>query len=93
MDCNITENKVTKIGCKAEINSRRIIEQKQKGLYAVKFHPIGGILNVNILKDLFNTIRDMPDVSLRISPDETIYIINCDGMEAQEVLKATECSA
>lgn len=93
LDCNITENKVTKIGCKAEINSRRIIEQKQKGLYAVKFHPIGGILNVNILKDLFNTIRDMPDVSLRISPDETIYIINCDGMEAQEVLKATECSA
>ena len=52
LDCNITENKVTKIGCKAEINSRRIMEQKQKGLYAVKFHPIGGILNVNIFKRL-----------------------------------------
>lgn len=52
LDCNITENKVTKIGCKAEINSRRIIEQKQKGLYAVKFHPIGGIFKCKYFKRL-----------------------------------------
>lgn len=93
LDFVVTENEISKAGCEAELDSRRVIEQKQKGLYAVKFHPIGGNLNINILKDLFNTIKDMPNVSLRISPDETVYIINCDGKEAQQVLNITQCGA
>lgn len=93
LDCIVTENKILKTGYETELNSRRVIEQKQKGLYAVKFHPIGGNLNINILKSLFNTIKDMPEVSLRISPDETVYIINCDGKETEQVLNATKYGA
>lgn len=89
LDISVDTNTISKSGCETEINSHRLIKQKQQGLYAVKYRPIGGNLNVNILQNIYNTIRDMPEVSLRISPDQTIYIINCDGKEAETVLNIT----
>ena len=38
-------------------------------------------------------IADMEEVELRLAPDETAYIINLTGEEAEKVLKATEDSA
>ncbi len=93
LDINVTAAENTKPGKSAVVSSRRLIEQKQKGLYAVRFHPIGGIMDAAAIERIYDAIRDMAEVSLRISPDETIYIINCDGAEAEKVLKATEGGA
>ncbi|MGN1115887.1 MAG: nitrite/sulfite reductase, partial [Candidatus Ornithomonoglobus sp.] len=93
LDIEVTIPENTKPGKAAEISSRRLIEQKQEGLYTVKFHPIGGVMDITALEGIYNAICDMPQVSLRISPDETIYIINCDGDEAVKALRATEGGA
>lgn len=68
---------------------RRIIEQKQNGLYAVEWHPIGGIPDVDTFCRLNQMIQDMQSVEMRLSPDETAYIINLTGKEAQKVLDLT----
>ena len=76
-----------------QISGERIIPQKQKGLYAVCYHPIGGNLPVKKPRQLYETIKDMPQVECRISPDGTIYIINLTAAEAKEVLEVTKDSA
>ncbi len=93
LDIAVSASEVTKAGKKTQIDSKYVTEQKQDGLYTVKFHPIGGNLTPAVLKNLYETIKDMDAVELRLSPDETVYIINCDGGEAQKVLAATECGA
>lgn len=89
LDIEVQAEEITKQGVTVKFNSRRIIEQKQNGLYAVKFHPIGGNITPHTLKNIYETIKDMKSVSLRVSPDETIYIINCNGEEAEKVLTIT----
>lgn len=76
-----------------EISDARIIAQKQPGLYAVSYHPAGGILPSDKPRKLYNTIKDMPQAECRISPDETLYIINLTASEAREVLAITSDSA
>ena len=93
LDISPKADKAVKTGVKADINSGRVYEQKQEGLYIVKCHPIGGNLTLEMLYDLYNSIKDMDEVSLRVAPDETIYVINCDGDEVQKVLAATDWSA
>lgn len=93
LDINPEPEEIKKSGREKTADSKRVIEQKQPGLYAVKFHPIGGILTPDILKGLYNAIRDLDEVSLRVSPDETIYIVNCAGDELDAVLSATEGGA
>jgi ferredoxin-nitrite reductase len=84
---------VSKKGAPSPVSSRRVIAQKQDGLYTVKYHPLGGNLSLQSLKNICGAISDMEDVSLRLSPDETIYIINCSGDEVRAVLDATDDSA
>lgn len=93
LDIEVSLEEITKQGGKISDLPRRVIEQKQPGLYTVKYHPIGGILDSAALSNIYDTIKDMNDVSLRLSPDETIYIINCSGDEAMKVINATEGSA
>lgn len=71
----------------------RILAQKQPGLYTVIWHPLGGQPSLESLCALSDTIRDMDGVEMRLSPDETAYIINLTGAEAEKVLKATPDSA
>lgn len=68
---------------------KRIIPQKQKGLYAVLWHPLGGETEPEAMKRIYETIKDMEDVEVRLSPDESAYIINLTAAEAQKVLDAT----
>lgn len=81
---------VSKTGEAKELSSPRVSEQKQSGLYSVLCHPAGGLLDLKALAGIYDTIKDMEDVSVRISPNEEMYIINCTGTEAQRVLKATD---
>lgn len=77
---------VTKKGEAAEFTSSRVIAQKQEGLYAVSVHPAGGRFSPELLRTIYETIRDMDDVSLRLAPDEGMYIVNCTGSEVKRVL-------
>lgn len=77
----------------SEAVSPRIIAQKQNGLYAVKYHPIGGCPSPEKLVDLYEAICDMDGVELRLTPDEGAYIINCTGKEAERILEITSDSA
>lgn len=89
LDIDVSPAAVEKKGKKADFSSRYVSEQKQEGLYTVKYHPIGGSPSLETVEQLYETVKDMDSVSLRLSPDETIYIINCNGDEARKVLDTT----
>lgn len=76
-----------------KIADRRIVNQKQKGLYAVFYHPLGGNITPKKLSDIYEVIKDMEDVELRITPQESVYIINCNAAEALRVLAVTNDGA
>ncbi len=69
--------------------SKRVIAQKQEGLCAVVYHPVGGCPNPEFFERIYETVREMDQVELRIAPDESIYIINCTGKESKRVLACT----
>ncbi len=75
------------------VSGDRIRPQKQKGLYYVAFHPVGGDVTVEELSAIRDAIADSEGAELRISPDSTIYIVNLDGDEAKRVSEATEGGA
>ena len=87
----ITE--VTKQGDGCEVSGKRIIAQKQDGLYAVVYHPIGGLPPVTKFAELYDVVKDMDQVEIRIAPDETIYVINLTGGEVKKVEAITEDGA
>ncbi len=68
---------------------KRIIPQKQAGLYAVFYQPMGGNLTPDKAACLYHLIEPMKDVEIRLTPDEGLYVINCSASEAEKVLKAT----
>ncbi|MCI8802535.1 MAG: nitrite/sulfite reductase, partial [Oscillibacter sp.] len=51
----------------------RAIPQKQPGMYAVKYHPIGGLLPPEKPAELYAAIRDLCNAECRVGPDETLY--------------------
>lgn len=67
-------------------NSKNIIEQKQEGLYAVKYHPMLGNPSIEILRNLYDLISDFKDVGIRLSTKEEMYIINLTAEEANRVV-------
>lgn len=60
-----------------------IREQKQPGLYSVLFHPKGGSPRRQTLRALYEAIKDMEGVELRLAPDESAWIINLNADEAR----------
>lgn len=87
------EMPVTKRGEGEAPKNRRILAQKQPGLYTVKYHPVGGSPKPEFFGNLYQVIKDMDQVELRLSPDEALYIINCTAPEAEQVLGVTADSA
>lgn len=81
---------VTKAGIKTSTVDNRLIEQKQEGLYAVYFHPQGGILETSLLGELLEITNKMEEVSFRITMNEGLYIINLNGDEANKILAFTK---
>lgn len=76
-----------------KLSGRRIIAQKQAGLYAVVYHPAGGVPGPSKFAEIYDVIRDMDGVELRVAPDEAVYIINLNSEEAKKVIAATSDSA
>lgn len=75
------------------ISHNRVIPQKQKDFYTVSYHPIGGVVGKDFFETLNQTIADMNEVKVRITPDEGIYVINLTAEEATKVLSITEDGA
>ncbi len=71
----------------------RAIRQKQPGMYAVKYHPIGGLLPVEKPAQLYAAIKDLCNAECRVGPDETLYIVNLPAAGAKQVLALTEDGA
>ena len=71
----------------------RRIPQKQPGLYAVKYHPIGGLLPKEMPEKLYQILKEIPKAECRIAAHGTIYVINLSEAEAETVLRATEDGA
>nr|WP_326185483.1 nitrite/sulfite reductase [uncultured Oscillibacter sp.] len=92
LDLDIAPVPVDKAG-EGQLLHARVIPQKQPGLYAVEYHPIGGALSPEKPAELYALLRDMPWAECRIAPNETIYIINLTAAEAQQVLDATSDGA
>lgn len=84
---------VTKKADGTQISGFRVLEQKQEGLYTVIWHPIGGQPLPESLCALSNVIQNMEQVEMRLAPDETAYIINLTGEEAQKVMDVTNDTA
>lgn len=80
-------------GGEETLDHPRAIRQKQPGLYAVKYHPIGGILPAEKPAQLYDAIRDVCNAECRVGPDETLYIINLPAAQAEKVLALTEDGA
>ena len=88
LDLNLVPKAVTKAG-EGSLQDTRVIAQKQAGLYAVAYHPIGGILPTGKPAELAALLQEMPAAECRVAPHETLYIINLPAAEAARVLEAT----
>lgn len=101
LDINVVDSVILKTSdiksedtCGNPFNANpRVIRQKQNGLYAVKYHPVAGIIKKGFFKKLYETIKDMPEVLLRIAADGGAYIINLTEDEANRVIEITDDSA
>ena len=87
------ERKLEKTGDGVAVKDKRAVAQKQDGLYAVFYHPIGGTPQIGKFRQLYEAIKDAKGAELRLCPDESMYIINLNGTEAKRVLEATDDGA
>lgn len=93
LDISVEEHEIKKAATKDFLKHPRAISQKQEGLYAVFYQPIGGMIAPNKLFMLEEAIRDMEQVEIRLTPEEGMYIINCNSAEAQQILDLTKDGA
>lgn len=93
LDITVIPFQIDKKGDGSAAQGPRILEQKQEGLYTVVWHPLGGRPSVQALCELSDALEHMEAAELRLAPDETAYIVNLTGKEAEEVLEITADSA
>lgn len=89
----VHKKEAMKSGDGSEASGKRIRPQKQAGLYSVYYHPSGGVIKPSKFREIYEVIREMEDVELRLAPDESIYIINLTGKEAKAVEEITQDGA
>lgn len=93
LDLHITVSEITKQGTGQAAPRKRLISQRQNGLYSVFYQPVGGNLTPKKAAELYSLIAPMEDVEIRLTPEEGLYIINCNGQEAEKLLDATSDGA
>lgn len=88
---DLSENNIVKEGIETPVKNHRLIEQKQKGLYSVYIHPIGGKM---LIEDLIMLMQKLESINngtdIRLSMCEGLYIRNLNGKEAEEILELTK---
>lgn len=89
LDLSISEPKIKKTGPEHSLSHPRVIAQKQPGLYAVCYKPAGGNVPVPLLRTLSDAFEYMEEAAIRITPNQSMYIINCTEEEAKLILGLT----
>lgn len=92
LELSVQAQPITKTGT-GELSDKRVLPQKQSGLFAVSYHPLGGMPSASTLTALYHIIRTMDAVEVRLGADGTMYIINCTAQEARRVLEVTDNGA
>ena len=90
---SVTAPECKKTGDGTEASGSRVLPQKQRGLYTVAWHPIGGQPSAETFCRLSDLLAEIPDAEMRLAPDEGAYIINLTGSEAEKVLNLTSDGA
>ena len=86
---DVEEKIVTKQGTQPLPRDPRVVPQKQNGLCAVSYHPIGGYLPIDRLESIRKTLLGMEDTEIRLANDGGLFVINLTGDEAERVLAVT----
>ena len=84
------EDKGKKVAQQQEVVNTKVVKQKQKGLYAVHYHPVSGVPEITFFRKLYEVIKDMEEVKLRLTPDQGAYVVNLSAGEADKVLLLTK---
>ena len=89
---DLTPNSIdySKEGKEIDICDPRLINQKQKGLYSVYIHPVGGQLYLKDLKALLYELDKIKNPIIRTGMTEEMYILNLDGNEAKRILEISK---
>ena len=90
LSLHVEPEAIAKAGDGTQAQGPRVLAQKQPGLYAVAYHPLGGQPELATFLALCDALAQMPGAELRLSPDEGAFIVNLTGEEAGRVLELTE---
>ncbi len=93
LDVTVEPYRITKKGDGTSASGRRVTAQKQPGLFAVSYHPVGGCPPREIFRNLLAAVQEMEEVECRLSPDAGLYVIHLTGQEAEKILELTKDSA
>ncbi|MBE5783317.1 MAG: nitrite/sulfite reductase [Clostridiales bacterium] len=93
LDFAISAPVPAKCGNGESIDHPRAIAQKQKGLYAVSWHPLGGQPSKESFIKVARAVVDIPGAEMRLAPDQGAYIVNLNAKEAKDILALTEDGA
>src|SRR5699024_2236702 len=88
LDLELAPRPVTKTGS-GSLDDPRALAQKQPGLYAVAYHPIGGCLPKGKPAELEALLRDITVSEGRVPPEHTTYILHLTAEAAARALAAT----
>ena len=92
-DVIVSPCQIQKTGTVSSDLPDRVLPQKQEGLYAVYYHPICGNVSADKWQELYEVLKDMDEVEIRLTPQEDMYIVNLTMEEAQKVLEHTKDGA
>ena len=92
LDIHAEAAEISKKGDGTTAKGPRVIPQKQNGLYTVVYHPLGGCPDPMRFADLADAVVEIEGSEIRIDPEESCYIINLTGAEAEKILAMTEDS-
>lgn len=93
LDITAEAAEISKKGDGSSVTDDRATAQKQSGLYAVSYHPIGGCPDTSIFRELSDAAKRMESVEFRLSPEAELYVLNLTGKEAIRILEITDDSA
>ena len=87
----VTAPALTKTGAPdpALAADRRVLAQKQDGLYAVAWHPLGGMPDPTVFCAVSDALQQMEGAELRLTPDEGAWLVNLTAEEARRMLELT----
>lgn len=90
LDIYCEDTTYNKEGIEADLDDNRVYNQKQKGLYSVYLHPVGGQIKLEELKNIIDILNKCDNPEIRLSMTEGVYFRNLNGNEAKDVLDVTK---